>query len=864
MKIIKPLQLSLLPKAYKSDHGYKLAVSIVALFGFDLPSNILSETELWKCIPEELGNDANFDLAMPKPHGEVLLNAKYFPPPQAPNSSAGSVRFQMGSIQKTLNVFGDRYWEKNSSGQWMLSKPQPFDSLDISWENSFGGKQFPKNPLGKGFIDNPQAANIDLFPAANITDPRFPPSSPLDNKVDPAGFGAYDLTWPQRFSKVGTHDKYWLDNLFPGFAADFDPSFFNCAPQDQQLRGYFTGDETFLCENMHPEKQRIQSQLPAIRPRCFIDRLQGDEDFFQELAVNLDTVWLFPHREQGLLIYRALTDVQDDDASDIPTVLAAYERLSDSPRDTEHYHTALQKRNDEEKGHLYLLNEKDLVPENEESAIHSLLKEGEKKLGDSLFQQNMQNKLNREIDNAKEKLEALGLNPEDYFDTPADQQTDLSLDNLEELDVITDKLLQQAQDKQKQMEQKGREMIESMGIDYDKTMEDAQKRSGGRIRFSAEEIIGKLHEAGLYNPGTEKKLHEAEKQVDAIYRQYGQYFAPGAESSQEQKRKIREIILDGYAKKQQFKGMDFTGADLSGLNLEGIDLGETFLEGADLSGANLSNADLRNCMLARSNLSGCNCSQSHMEGVNLGQADLTESNFSGARLDSAVLYQAKLTNTLFDDASMVGTDLSECSGHGTRLLRANLSQTRFIESSLKNMDFTGSRLDEALFLNTTANKINFTNAQLISTILVQCQWDGAIFTNADLTNLRAAMGICFRAADFRGATITDANFRGAALWGANFEKADISQSDFSECDLEYAILYRAVAKQTMFMKTILNNANMISVNLFEGSLQKARLENTDLSGANLFAADLLQTDFSHTLLRGANVQKTILNKWSPS
>ena len=382
---------------------------------------------------------------------------------------------------------------------------------------------------------------------------------------------------------------------------------------------------------MHQEKQYIRSQLPSIKPRCFITRLVNDEPIFQELVVNLDTVWLFPHIEKGILIYRAQTDVQSDDASEITNVLSAYERLGATPREEKHYHTALLKRIDKENSHLHLLNEKDLIHDGERSDIQSMLEEGEAQLGDSLLRKNMQQKIDREVESAKEKIEALGLNSEDYFNTGKEEQAAVTLDNLDELDVITDKLLKQAQEQQKKMEEKARELIESMGINYDKTLQDAKENSGGRIKFSAEEIITKLREAGLNNPETEKNLHNAEKQVDSIYRQYGHHFTSGAKPSQEQSDQMRAFILDGFEKKLQFKGMDFTGVNLSGLNLQGINLSETFLEGADLSGTNLSNADLRDCMLARSNLSGCNCSQAQMEGVNLGQADLTEADLSRAR-----------------------------------------------------------------------------------------------------------------------------------------------------------------------------------------------------------------------------------------
>ena len=33
-----------------------------------------------------------------------------------------------------------------------ITDPEPITTMDISYENAFGGAEFPKNPLGKGMI----------------------------------------------------------------------------------------------------------------------------------------------------------------------------------------------------------------------------------------------------------------------------------------------------------------------------------------------------------------------------------------------------------------------------------------------------------------------------------------------------------------------------------------------------------------------------------------------------------------------------------------------------------------------------------------------------------------------------------------
>ena len=100
----------------------------------------------------------------------------------------------------------------------------------------------------------------------------MPPDALVRSRHDapePAGFMAYDLTWPQRRLTQGTYDDAWLKTLFPGPAADFDWSAFNGAPRDQWADGFFQGDEAYTLEGMHPTRAVIEGRLGKIEPEAF-------------------------------------------------------------------------------------------------------------------------------------------------------------------------------------------------------------------------------------------------------------------------------------------------------------------------------------------------------------------------------------------------------------------------------------------------------------------------------------------------------------------------------------------------------------------------------------------------------------------
>ena len=82
----------------------------------------------------------------------------------------------------------------------------------------------------------------------------------------------------------------------------------------------------------------------------------------EELPMQLDTVWFFPHLERGVCIYRGRTTVADSDALDLAAVMIGYERQGDAPRTIEHYREVLTLRLDRETAAAHAFNEAQLTP----------------------------------------------------------------------------------------------------------------------------------------------------------------------------------------------------------------------------------------------------------------------------------------------------------------------------------------------------------------------------------------------------------------------------------------------------------------------------------------------------------------------
>ncbi len=315
-----------------------LATTIMVYFDLLQAGNILTEQQLWTELPDQLGSDTLPDMGFPKPHGEVLVTGSCFAR-TSEGVQASEVNVKVGALQKRLLIFGDRFWKAGN----IPSQPKPFTEMPITWNNSFGGPDYAMNPLGKGVpahrMDGP-------VPLPNIESPDQLIGSPDDRPL-PAGMAPLDMMWPQRQSKGGTYDNNWKEECWPWFPDDLNPEFFNAAPEDQYIQGFFNGREDIELHNMHPEMETIYSSLPAQRPRCFITRkktlAQDAATEFVEVNHKIDTVWLFPSILRGLLLFRGTIEILDDEYADIERIYVAAESADEPEKSIEHYYEEQKK-----------------------------------------------------------------------------------------------------------------------------------------------------------------------------------------------------------------------------------------------------------------------------------------------------------------------------------------------------------------------------------------------------------------------------------------------------------------------------------------------------------------------------------------
>jgi hypothetical protein len=249
------------------------------------------------------------DFAPPKPRCDVLLNGSCYAPDRRPAQYV-EVAMQVGSLTKSFRVVGPRTYKARLLS-YKPSEPQPFLVMPITYNNAYGGVDrtnrdpakhnwFPFNHAGVGYYPKAGAKELDGRPLPN-TEELDNPVRRSNGNYKPMAFGPIGRAWRQRIRWAGTYDQRWLDEQCPFLPEDFDPRYFQCAAEDQQM-DYPRGGEEVMLRNLTTQGRTI-FRLPAdLRlPVLFFSREGG---MTEEIAV-VDTVLFEPDGRRLTLTWRA-------------------------------------------------------------------------------------------------------------------------------------------------------------------------------------------------------------------------------------------------------------------------------------------------------------------------------------------------------------------------------------------------------------------------------------------------------------------------------------------------------------------------------------------------------------------------------
>ena len=921
MRLFKPLNIGTLTKNYVQNGRFWLGVGAAYFFDFKTPNEPLTEQEMWGVVPGELGASAVFDEGRPKVRGEVLVSGRCFAPEGEPVAMS-QVSLEMGparenttqeedgegSIKKSLAVHGDRCWQPRGD-LWDPSEPQPFTEMDLKPETSFGGEGCAQNPNGKGHLaPGEKPAPEGTTPLANVQAPGALVASP-EEPQEPVGLWPLGLEHPGRLARFGTCDQQWADNVFPEDPRDTDPSFYNMAPPDQQIDGFWRGDEVFVCTNMHPEKPRLTGRICGIQTRCLV---KIKEKAWREVPMAMETVWLFPHQERGVVIHRGHTEIGTFVGTDVEHLVLAYELLGGESRPAEAYQEAVEKRLDEKTALAYLARQDDLGPPEKAREQQQAREEamtvaaaGEKTAAP-----------------LPPQMEATLAQARQQARAELDEARSLAASQGVDLDALMEREHQEALERNKKDLDEVLPLLEDIGVtvDLDDFSPDrALEMKGGPkldLRMPPVDSIADVAPAVAFLKGLQAKLEKLEQKMGPVVERakdeaqklqdqeeagaralaaevgldYDQAVAearaqaaPAAPFAEMQEAgrlaagdpKLEAEVAAAQAKLEAARGDIERGMALAGGKNPALDpemgpmLREVLhhapppetppavaqaaarqrLEAQVAGGQGLSEVDLSGMDLAGIELPGANLVGAVMTGADLSGADL-----SGADLSGAILAHADLSRANLAGAALAGASLGKAN-----LEAADLSQADMKKAIISGADFSGAKLCGAdltgvkLVQETTLVEADLSDARVPAAYLLECDLSRANLTGADLEKtafLQSKLeGTDLGEANLTSATMVEVEARGCKLAGASAAHlATALASDFSGADFSGADLSTANFRQ----------AKLAGADFSGAVLDQADFGEADLSGATLREASAKQTRFIGATMVDASLQEANL------
>lgn len=804
-----------------------LSTSLIAKVIFKLVPD-KSFTPWEKIPPEALSGDLTVggdpmqglgyasDFVPYKPVADFSAVATAYPPEGAKGSFVA--RMRVGSREKVIKVYGERSWTGEAVER--PGEPEELTPVPITYANAWGGPLDPMNPLGCGRTGKP------------IPRLELPENPILDRQMNEAAavFSPMSPNSPYRKSKTGTYDQEWVDGGWPWLPSDFDYSFYNATHPSQWMEGYLRGDEELEFTNMHPTHPVYQTRLPGIRVRCFVNRitnwsleLHPDDAVtaFEEVPMNLDTLWVDMEKEKLVLIWRGRTPVKSLKRRDLQSLFLLTEPLKEPDQPDlglQHYYqlyleelgtrpdTFSTRKPLDPEGFRKKHGIKTAVEIREQ--VHTELHKG--------FTEGMKLK-EAAIQAASKKLAPL----EKYAPAKVAAIREKLQKHLSEYDPIS-RYLANAEDLPRP---RPLSISESMA---QKDELFAQGVARGEQQF----------QKALSNP----MLSPAEKaKTQAAYKQFEEQVAASKERNEEMNAKFLKMKETmGSLLPPTKHGEDFFPGgvpDWEKIRREGLT--RTVLDGMDLSGVDFTGIDFsgssfHQTLLRGSKLTGANFSKALMI-----ETDLTNADLSGALLDHVNLTSCKVTGTIWCEASLTRANLSFLKLSGSDFSGAKGESTNFTGTELAGANFCRSNFFKSHFTNALLEKADFTKASLVQCSMITARASEIVMDDAILSKLGGGHGADFSGGSFKRVSAVDSSWGGSFFNGADFHQADLRGALFSEAKLQGAHFDRCDLRKASFAdaflpQAILTHANLMSANFDRADLTRARLENSNLYGSSLW------------------------------
>ncbi len=202
-------------------------------------------------------------------------------------------------IDKTLLVLGKR----SPSGE-----PEPFTSMPLDWEHTFGGLGHAENPIGTGYGESTR---------------ELPNVVGLDETTSrPVGFGPIPSSFPRRRGLLDRDARKQVVKPLIEIPPALDWSYFQAAPADQQVAALH-GNEWVALDGFSAERPQVRFRLPGggVVTRVFGFEAAGAPN---QVPLALDMLHIDTDRSHVALVWRGSFPIPSEASLEHLVVAARY------------------------------------------------------------------------------------------------------------------------------------------------------------------------------------------------------------------------------------------------------------------------------------------------------------------------------------------------------------------------------------------------------------------------------------------------------------------------------------------------------------------------------------------------------------
>ena len=823
MKLIKPNAMAFMQRTFGVAEQYYYVIS--ATLFFDLTTGeILPEQYQWQKIAKVL-KQTSFDLGLPKASAEYLLAGTAYAPDE--NTKKMQVCVGINDYEKELTIYGSRSWRRNIIGQSRMTSAGNFQQLPLSYEFAYGGTKAKNNPIGTGFTFGSAVHQIEM-----VEQPVKHPGQ----KVAPAGFMPLPEDSPQRTKFHGSYSNKWFDQYFPALPADMDLRFFNVAPEDQQFIQFFSGDEHYLLTGLAKENKQFSGYLPKIKARSFVTI----DTQFQEVPMQLDTLWFLPDANLGAVIYRGIISIDNHDAKNVSQVMLAYEGMLDPAKSLLHYQQVSALRNNKKTATLQALNQSPLMPLQSAAKLtikaEKLSVQKSEKLALLTQQQaKILKKLPKEIQQANPVLPTPTLS---IFD-------EILSEDIQQGNVDLSPVLQKADQQIATAKARGKAAMAQL-------TQTATASKIAKITVTKEQSYANALALVKSEGATTKEIPSSSSIQMAIKQRQAKQMTISKDDvnplSIEAQQALRTLCLDRLSKQLPLSLVDFTGADLSSITFSELDLTQTVFSFTNLQScvfyrcqldhSALCNADLSQCEFIECNLKEVNFSGVFGEKTHIEQCDLSGSQWRNSRIVQAKFFDCYWQNSMLLACQFIHSYFEKC----------RLSGMTFSQSSFNDSDFIDCQLEKSIFTQTKLNFSRWQGCHFLRVVVQMCQLTLSYFNAITSDRLMFSTG-----SDLTRSLWVKVQCQTLGLRTINATAIRIIDSQFTGCDFSFSQLQFGVLQQTKLERCIANDCNfsfghMVSCNCYRSKFRYAIFHQTTLQDNSWLDADLMFADFTQSTL----------------